>query len=152
VKNLNSFRFLKAALEHEIERQVALIESGGRGIQETRLFNPQTGENVGMRRKEHAHDYRYFPEPDMVPPPPSEAWINYIPSAMPELPAARRARFVTAYGLRDYDAEVLTLTRETGDYFEEVVRDAGDAKAAANWVTSELAGMLKAEGKTIIES
>src|SRR5579885_1635018 len=152
VKNLNSFRFLKQALDYEIERQVELLESGGRVIQETRLYNPDSGETVGMRSKEHAHDYRYFPEPDLVPLRVSEAWMNEIRSGMPELPAARRARFVAAYGLREYDAEVLTLTRATSDYFEEVARRGGDARAAANWVMGDLAAALKAEGKDIAES
>src|SRR5579885_3047240 len=152
VKNLNSFRFLKQALDYEIERQVELLESGGRVIQETRLYNPDSGETVGMRSKEDAHDYRYFPEPDLVPLRVSEAWMNEIRSGMPELPAARRARFVAAYGLREYDAEVLTLTRATSDYFEEVARRGGDARAAANWVMGDLAAALKAEGKDIAES
>src|SRR5580700_8848814 len=111
VKNLNSFRFLKLALDHEIARQVALIESGGRVMQETRLFNADTGETAGMRSKEHAHDYRYFPEPDLVPLRVSEAWLSRIRESMPELPAARRQRFIDVYGLREYDAQVLTSTR-----------------------------------------
>ena len=111
VKNLNSFRFLKMALDHEIERQVALIESGGRVLQETRLYNAETGETIGMRSKEHAHDYRYFPEPDLVPLRISEDWLAAVRARMPELPQARRKRFIESYGLRDYDAEVLTATR-----------------------------------------
>ena len=104
VKNLNSFRFLKLAVDQEIERQVGILESGGRVMQETRLFNPETGETVGMRSKEHAHDYRYFPEPDLVPLRVSEAWLSDIRARMPELPAARRARFIESFGLREYDA------------------------------------------------
>src|SRR6185503_7547927 len=107
VKNLNSFKFLKLAIDQEIERQVGIVESGGRVMQETRLFNPSTGETVGMRSKEHAHDYRYFPEPDLVPLRVSEAWRDQIRASMPELPGARRARFVENYGLREYDADVL---------------------------------------------
>ncbi|MBV8841755.1 MAG: Asp-tRNA(Asn)/Glu-tRNA(Gln) amidotransferase subunit GatB [Bryobacterales bacterium] len=152
VKNLNSFRFLKMALEHEIERQVTIVESGGKIMQETRLFNPDTGETAGMRSKEHAHDYRYFPEPDLVPLRVSEAWLGTIRESMPELPASRRARFITAYGLREYDAEVLTLTRAMGDYFEQVAQVSGNARAAANWVMGDLAGLLKAGGKDIAES
>jgi len=152
VKNLNSFKFLKMALDHEIARQVALIESGGRVMQETRLFNVDTGETVGMRSKEHAHDYRYFPEPDLVPLRVSEEWLRRIRESMPELPAARRARFIETYGLREYDAQVLTLTRAMGDYFEEVAAVAGDARAAANWVMGDLSGLLKQEGKEITES
>lgn len=152
VKNLNSFRFLKMALDHEIARQVSLIEDGGRVMQETRSFNVETGETVGMRSKEHAHDYRYFPEPDLVPLRVSEAWMASIREAMPELPAARRKRFVETYGLRDYDAQVLTSTRDVSDYFEKVATVAGDPRAAANWVMGELAGMLKQEGKEIADS
>jgi aspartyl-tRNA(Asn)/glutamyl-tRNA(Gln) amidotransferase subunit B len=152
VKNLNSFRFLKMALDHEIERQVALVEGGGRVMQETRLFNPDTGETVGMRSKEHAHDYRYFPEPDLLPLRVSDEWLNRIRESTPELPAARRARFVSSYGLREYDAEVLTLTRAIGDYFEDAAHISGDARGSANWVMGDLAGLLKAAGKEITES
>ena len=152
VKNLNSFRFLKMAVDQEIERQIGILESGGRVMQETRLFNPDTGETVGMRSKEHAHDYRYFPEPDLVPLRISEAWLSRIRESMPELPAARRRRFIESYGLREYDAEVLTSTRALGDYFEQVAEASGDARAAANWVMGELAGALKEAGKDISES
>src|SRR5579871_2505220 len=112
VKNLNSFRFLKQALDHEIERQVGVIESGGRVLQETRLYNPDSGQTVSMRSKEHAHDYRYFPEPDLPPLRIDENWLASVREKMPELPASRRRRFVESYGLREYDAEVLTATRE----------------------------------------
>jgi aspartyl-tRNA(Asn)/glutamyl-tRNA(Gln) amidotransferase subunit B len=152
VKNLNSFKFLKMALDHEIERQVALIEGGGRVMQETRLFNVDTGETVGMRSKEHAHDYRYFPEPDLAPLQVSEAWLNRIRATMPELPRARRERFIESYGLRPYDAEVLTATRALSDYFEEVAQATSDPRAAANWVMGDLAGALKEAGKEITES
>jgi aspartyl-tRNA(Asn)/glutamyl-tRNA(Gln) amidotransferase subunit B len=152
VKNLNSFRFLKMAVDQEIARQVALIESGGRVMQETRLFNVETGETVGMRSKEHAHDYRYFPEPDLVPLRVSEAWMQRIRQAAPELPASRRKRFLETHGLREYDAQVLTQTRAMSDYFEKAAAVAGDARAAANWVMGDLAGLLKQEGKEITES
>jgi aspartyl-tRNA(Asn)/glutamyl-tRNA(Gln) amidotransferase subunit B len=152
VKNLNSFRFLKMALDYEIERQVALIESGGKVIQETRLYNSDTGETVGMRSKEHAHDYRYFPEPDLVPLRISEEWRSRVQASMPELPAAKRARFVQEYGLREYDAHVLTLTRAMSDYFESAAETSGDPKTTANWVMGDLAGLLKAAGKEIGES
>jgi aspartyl-tRNA(Asn)/glutamyl-tRNA(Gln) amidotransferase subunit B len=152
VKNLNSFRFLRMALDHEIERQIVILESGGRITQETRHFNPDTGETVGLRSKEHAHDYRYFPEPDLVPLRVSEAWLDRIRESMPELPAARRARFIAAYGLREYDAGVLTLTRETGDYFEQAAKTSGDPRSTANWVMGDLAGLLKAAGKNITNS
>jgi aspartyl-tRNA(Asn)/glutamyl-tRNA(Gln) amidotransferase subunit B len=152
VKNLNSFRFLKLALDYEIARQVALIEGGGRVIQETRLYNPDTGETIGMRSKEHAHDYRYFPEPDLVPLRVSEQWLGSVRERMPELPQSRRKRFVESYGLREYDADVLTATRPLSDFFEKTAKAAGDARAAANWVMGDLAGLLKQEGKEITES
>jgi aspartyl-tRNA(Asn)/glutamyl-tRNA(Gln) amidotransferase subunit B len=152
IKNLNSFRFLKEALDYEIVRQVALIESGGAVQQETRLYDPDLGQTAGMRSKEHAHDYRYFPEPDLVPLRIGEAWLAEIRATMPELPASRRARFTGEYGLREYDAQVLTQTRALSEYFETVARESGDAKTAANWVMGDLAGALKAEGKQIGES
>ena len=152
VKNLNSFRFLKMALEHEIQRQVELVEAGGKVVQETRLYNVETGHTVGMRSKEHAHDYRYFPEPDLVPLRVSDHWFNEVKSRLPELPAARRERFVAEYNLREYDAQVLTLTRETGDYFEAAVKVSGDGRATANWVIGDLMGLLKGSGKEISNS
>ncbi len=152
VKNLNSFRFLKLALDYEIERQVELIESGGRVTQETRLYNPDSGETVSMRSKEHAHDYRYFPEPDLPPLRIGEEKLAAIAGEMPELPAARRQRFVESHGLREYDADVLTATRALGDYFERVAAASKDARAAANWVMGDLAGALKESGKEIGES
>jgi aspartyl-tRNA(Asn)/glutamyl-tRNA(Gln) amidotransferase subunit B len=152
VKNLNSFRFLKMAVDQEIERQVGILESGGRVMQETRLFNPETGETVGMRSKEHAHDYRYFPEPDLAPLRIGEEWLNRVRAGMPELPAARRARFIEAYGLREYDVGVLTATRALGDYFERAAKSAGDPRAAANWVMGDLAAALKEAGKDVSDS
>jgi aspartyl-tRNA(Asn)/glutamyl-tRNA(Gln) amidotransferase subunit B len=152
VKNLNSFRFLKLALDHEIARQVELIEAGGRVPQETRLYNPDSGETVSMRSKEHAHDYRYFPEPDLPPLRIGGEKLAAIAGSMPELPAARRQRFVESYGLREYDADVLTSTRALGDYFERVAATSSDARAAANWVMGDLAGALKESGKEIGES
>src|SRR5690349_11264681 len=115
VKNLNSFRFLREALDYEIRRQVAVLEGGGRVVQETRLYNPDTGETAGMRSKEEAHDYRYFPEPDLVPLRVSEEWQAQVQATMPELPAAKRARFLGEYGLREYDAEVLTQSRAASE-------------------------------------
>ncbi|HVO98139.1 MAG TPA: Asp-tRNA(Asn)/Glu-tRNA(Gln) amidotransferase subunit GatB [Bryobacteraceae bacterium] len=152
VKNLNSFRFLKMALDHEIERQVELIESGGRVTQETRLFNVETGETVSMRSKESAHDYRYFPEPDLVPLRVSDAWMSRIRAHVPELPASRRQRFIEEYGLTEYNAGVLTATRSAGDYFEKVATISGDARAAANWVMGDLAALLKEKDKQIADS
>ncbi len=152
VKNLNSFRFLKQALDYEIARQVALIESGGRVMQETRLYNPDTGETAAMRSKEQAHDYRYFPEPDLVPLEIGAAWRAEVKAAMPELPADKRARFIKEYGLREYDAQVLTATRAASEYYETAARVAGDPKTTAHWVMGELMGLLNAEGKQIAES
>jgi aspartyl-tRNA(Asn)/glutamyl-tRNA(Gln) amidotransferase subunit B len=150
VKNLNSFRFAKMALDYEIARQVAVLEGGGRVEQETRLYNVATGETVGMRSKEHAHDYRYFPEPDLVPLRVSEAWLEEIRATVPELPTDKRNRFVESYGLREYDAQVLTATREISDYFEKTAKAAGDPRMAANWVAGDLLGALK--GREITES
>lgn len=150
VKNLNSFRFAKMALDYEIARQVGVIESGGRVEQETRLYNVATGETVGMRSKEHAHDYRYFPEPDLVPLRVSEAWLARVRETVPELPADKRRRFVENYDLREYDAQVLTATREISEYFERAAKAAGDPRMAANWVTGDLQGALK--GREIGES
>jgi aspartyl-tRNA(Asn)/glutamyl-tRNA(Gln) amidotransferase subunit B len=149
VKNLNSFRFLKQALDYEIARQVALIESGGSVVQETRLYNPDLGETAGMRSKEHAHDYRYFPEPDLVPLRIGEKWLAEVRATMPELPARKRARFIGEYGLK-------RIRRRSADGHargERVFRDrgpvSGDPKTAANWVMGDLMGLLKAEGKEI---
>ena len=151
-KNLNSFRFLKQAIDYEVARQVAVVESGGRIHQETRLFNSETGETVGMRSKEDAHDYRYFPEPDLAPLRVSEKWLNEVRSAMPELPSVKRARFIEGYGLREYDAQVLTATRAISEYFETVAEVSGDPKQAANWVMGDFSGLLKAANKEITES
>ncbi len=152
VKNLNSFRFLKQAIEYEIARQVAIIENGGTIHQETRLFNSDSGETVGMRSKEDAHDYRYFPEPDLVPLRIGEKWREEVRAIMPELPAAKRARFIEVYGLREYDAQVLTATRAMAEYFEIVAEVSTDPKMAANWVMGDLAGLLKELNKEVAES
>lgn len=152
VKNLNSFRYLARALEYEINRQVAIRENGGRIQQETRLWNLSSGRTEPMRSKEYAHDYRYFPEPDLLPLSIEAAWLENVRREMPELPSGRKARFVKDYGLTDYDAEVLTATRSLADYFEAVARSATEAKAAANWIQTELLGALKDTGKDIHES
>ncbi len=143
VKNLNSFRFLKQAVDYEIARQVAIVEGGGKIHQETRLFNSNEGITVGMRSKENAHDYRYFPEPDLVPLRIGQAWRDEVSASLPELPQEKRARFTGEYGLRDTDAQVLTSTRALSAYFEKVSEAAGDPKAAANWVMGDLLGALK---------
>ena len=152
IKNVNSFRFLKQAVDYEIARQVALIDSGGRVMQETRLFDPETGETAGMRSKEHAHDYRYFPEPDLVPLEVGEAWLAGIAASVPELPARKWARFLHQLGLSEYDAEVLTATRAIAEYYETAAAVSGEPKTAANWVMGDLMGLLKAEGKEISDS
>jgi len=152
VKNLNSFRFLKQAIEYEIARQVAILETGGTIHQETRLYNPDSGETAGMRSKEDAHDYRYFPEPDLVPLRVGEKWRAEVRAAMPELPQAKRARFIEVYGLREYDAEVLTSTRALAEYYEVVAEVSTDPKIAANWVMGDLSGLLKAAGRDIADS
>jgi aspartyl-tRNA(Asn)/glutamyl-tRNA(Gln) amidotransferase subunit B len=148
VKNVNSFRFIKQALEYEIERQVELIESGGKVVQETRLYNSAEGKTYSMRSKEQAHDYRYFPEPDLLPLVVDSAWQAKIKSTLPELPEARRARMVKDYGITEQDAGVLTMTRTRADQFEEAAKHAGSktAKRVANLVQSELMGRLKAKG------
>jgi aspartyl-tRNA(Asn)/glutamyl-tRNA(Gln) amidotransferase subunit B len=148
VKNLNSFRYLARALEYEIERQIGVIEQGGTVTQETRLWNLGTGRTEPMRSKEHAHDYRYFPEPDLLPVGISREWEAEILGAMPELPAARRARFAEAYGLTGYDARVLCATRELADYFEAVTAAGAAAKTASNWIQGELLRRLKETGET----
>jgi len=140
IKNLNSFRFLKEAIEYEIARQVGVVESGGRIVQETRLYDPDAGVTVSMREKESAHDYRYFPEPDLIPVMIPEALLT---AELAELPSVKRARYVAELGLSEYDADVLTATRATGEYFEKAASAAGDAKAAANWVMGDLAAALK---------
>jgi len=152
VKNLNSFRYLEHALEYEIDRQVQLIESGGQVTQETRLWNVPAGRTEPMRSKEFAHDYRYFPEPDLLPVCVSEAMTALVRQEMPELPAARRARFVSEHGITPYDAGVLTATRELADYFEQTVRAGAAAKTAANWIQTELLRRLNAAGEEIAAS
>jgi aspartyl-tRNA(Asn)/glutamyl-tRNA(Gln) amidotransferase subunit B len=152
VKNVNSFRFVKQALEYEILRQVAVLEGGGTITQETRLWNVERGETVSMRSKEQAHDYRYFPEPDLVPLRVSEKWLNELVATMKSTPAQLRKRFVEQYGIREYDAQVLTQTREMADFYELVVERSGDGKLSANWLTGDLAGLLKADGKEVTES
>jgi aspartyl-tRNA(Asn)/glutamyl-tRNA(Gln) amidotransferase subunit B len=152
VKNLNSFRFLQRALEHEIERQIGVIESGGKIPQETRLYNSASGRTEPMRSKEFAHDYRYFPDPDLLPVHVSAKLQEQVRTEMPELPAARRARFIGAFGLTAYDAGVLTASRALAGYFEAAVRAGAPAKAAANWISTELLGRLNETGKEIGDS
>jgi aspartyl-tRNA(Asn)/glutamyl-tRNA(Gln) amidotransferase subunit B len=149
VKNLNSFRFLQKALDYEIERHIGVLESGGRLFQETRLWNQAEGHTVSMRSKEKAHDYRYFPEPDLLPVHISAAWREEVRRSLPELPEAKRTRFVTSYGITPYDAEVLASSQALADYFESVVNAGAPGKAAANWMQTELLRYLKNSGKEI---
>ncbi|MEQ1440196.1 Asp-tRNA(Asn)/Glu-tRNA(Gln) amidotransferase subunit GatB [Fontimonas sp. SYSU GA230001] len=149
-KNVNSFRFVEKAIEYEIERQIEVIESGGKVVQETRLFNPDTGETRAMRSKEEAMDYRYFPDPDLLPVVVGTAEIERIRATMPELPEAKKTRFMTQYGLSKYDATVLTGEAALADYYEAVVKTSGaDAKLCANWVSGDLLGALNKLGKDI---
>jgi len=151
VKNLNSFRYLSHALEYEIERQIELLESGGTVVQETRLWNVAAGRTEPMRSKEFAHDYRYFPDPDLLPVSISPARIEEVRRSMPELPDAKVARFLRDYSLTPYDAGVLTATRSLADYFEAAVRAGAPAKAASNWIAVELLRRLNDAGKGIAE-
>ena len=151
LKNLNSFRHVQKALEYEIARQVDLVTGGGRVDHETRLWDVANGRTVSMRGKEEAHDYRYFPEPDLPPLMLEEDWIEEIRRTLPELPEARRQRFVRDYGLPEYDASVLTTSRELGDYFEATARASGNAKAASNWIMGTLMARMNDTGVSIGE-
>ena len=151
VKNLNSFRYLEKALAFEIERQIDLLEGGGRVMQETRLWDSAAGRTLSMRSKEEAHDYRYFPEPDLPPLVVDHARIAAVKQTMPELPEARRQRFVAAYGLPAYDAGVLTASAGLADYFERVAAASGNAKAASNWVMGELLRTMKERGLDVAQ-
>jgi aspartyl-tRNA(Asn)/glutamyl-tRNA(Gln) amidotransferase subunit B len=151
VKNVNSFRYLQKAIEYEIERQIEVLDSGGRVSQETRLFDSSTGRTHSMRSKEEAHDYRYFPEPDLLPLVVDAARVERVRASMPELPEARRRRFVAAYGIPEYDAGVLTQSSALADYFEEVATRAGNPKAASNWIMGELLRTLKERGMSITD-
>ncbi|HEY7839802.1 MAG TPA: Asp-tRNA(Asn)/Glu-tRNA(Gln) amidotransferase subunit GatB [Terriglobales bacterium] len=146
VKNLNSFRYLQRALEYEIGRQAEVLRGGGRILQETRLFHPADSTTASMRSKEQAHDYRYFPEPDLAPLVIDAAWRAAITAALPELPEAKRARLQSAYGLTAYDAQVLAASRALADYFEQAAAGAANPKAIANWVMGDLQAALKAAG------
>ncbi len=151
IKNVNSIRFIGQAVEHEARRQIDLIEDGGKIVQETRLFDPAKGETRAMRSKEEAHDYRYFPDPDLLPLEMAPALVADLKAQLPELPDQKKARFMRDYGLAAYDADVLTAEHAAAAYFEDVARGR-DPKAAANWVINELAGRLNKEGKDILVS
>jgi aspartyl-tRNA(Asn)/glutamyl-tRNA(Gln) amidotransferase subunit B len=146
IKNLNSFRFLQKSLEYEIERQAQVLDEGGKISQETRLWNTSQNRTESMRSKEQAHDYRYFPEPDLLPLIVSEKWQAEIRATIPELPDAKRARLIEQYNLNGYDADVLTDSQELADYYESVAKASPDAKMAANWVMVELMGALNGAG------
>jgi aspartyl-tRNA(Asn)/glutamyl-tRNA(Gln) amidotransferase subunit B len=150
IKNLNSFRFVEKAINFEVERQIEILEGGGKVVQETRLYDPDKGETRSMRSKEEANDYRYFPDPDLLPVELDEAFISGVRSSLPELPDQKAERFSSQYGLSAYDAGVLTASRELASYYEEVVREVpGEPKLAANWVMGELAAALNKEGLEI---
>ncbi|MEZ5555935.1 Asp-tRNA(Asn)/Glu-tRNA(Gln) amidotransferase subunit GatB [Haliea sp.] len=152
IKNVNSFRFVEKAIHHEIERQADILEAGGQVVQETRLYDAERDETRSMRSKEVANDYRYFPEPDLLPVVIEQSWVDSIRASLPELPAAKRERFIADYGLSAYDATVLAAERPLADFYEAVVKHCGDAKIAANWVQVELLGQLNRSDLTLNES
>jgi len=152
IKNINSFRFVEKAINHEVQRQQDLIEDGGRVIQETRLYDADKDETRSMRSKEVANDYRYFPEPDLLPVVIDDAYVAAVKANLPELPDTRKARFISSYKLSDYDAGVLVASREMADYFETVATGTGDAKMAANWVSQDLLGLLNKNNWEISDS
>jgi len=149
IKNVNSFKFVKQAIEYEIQRQIDLIEDGGTVVQETRLFDPNSGTTRSMRGKEEAHDYRYFPDPDLVPLVIDEDWIQRARKELPELPEHKRQRFITEFGVSEYDAEVLTAGRALSEYFEECIAFHHNAKAVSNWIMGEVTRALNDSGKEI---
>jgi aspartyl-tRNA(Asn)/glutamyl-tRNA(Gln) amidotransferase subunit B len=152
IKNVNSFRFIEKAINSEIQRQIELIEDGGKVIQQTRLYDPNTNETRAMRSKEEANDYRYFPDPDLLPVVIEDAFLEATRATLPELPPQKRERFQSQFGLSLYDASVLASSREQADYFEQVAGISGDAKLAANWVMVELGSLLNKLGVEIDES
>ncbi|MEE2608515.1 MAG: Asp-tRNA(Asn)/Glu-tRNA(Gln) amidotransferase subunit GatB [Pseudomonadota bacterium] len=152
IKNINSFRFVEKAINYEVQRQQDIIQDGGRIVQETRLYDAHRDETRTMRSKEVANDYRYFPEPDLLPIVIDQAFVNSIRATLPELPDAKKTRFAKEFGLNDYDASVLTNNRDMADYFECVAKSSGDAKLAANWVSGELQALLKKNNWEIKES
>ena len=152
LKNLNSFKFVEKALAYEINRQIRVISENGEVIQETRLWDTDKNRTISMRGKEEAHDYRYFPDPDLVPLQIDDAWVAAIKADLPELPDQRKTRFMDQFDLPAYDADVLTASRELADYFEACVKEVADPKLVSNWVMGNLLGLLNAEGKTIEES
>jgi len=152
LKNLNSFKYVESAIAYEIKRQKAVIADGREVVQETRLWDSAKNRSHSMRGKEEAHDYRYFPDPDLVPLVIDDEWIASVRQSLPELPEARKERFVSEYELPLYDAEILTSAKELADYFEDCVRQINNPKMVSNWVMGTLLGLLKAEDKTIEDS
>ena len=152
IKNINSFRFVEKAINYEVQRQQEVIQDGSRVVQETRLYDAELNETRSMRSKEVANDYRYFPEPDLLPIVIDQAFIDSIRETLPELPDAKKARFVKEFGLNDYDATVITNNRDMAEYFESVTRDSGDAKLAANWITGDLQALLNKNNWEITET
>lgn len=152
IKNVNSFRFIERAINHEIERQIELIEDGGVVVQETRLYDPSKDETRSMRSKEEANDYRYFPCPDLLPVIIERSYLEQLKTSLPELPTQKRERFQSEFGLSAYDADVLSASREMADYFEQVERLCGDAKLAANWVMGDLSSLLNKDNLEISQS
>lgn len=152
IKNVNSFRFVEKAIHHEVERQADILESGGKVVQETRLYDADRDETRSMRSKEVANDYRYFPEPDLLPVVIEQSWVDSIRASLPELPAVRRERFIADYGLGAYDATVLAAERPLAEFYEAVAQGCGDAKIAANWVQVELLGQLNRNDLQLSES
>ncbi len=152
LKNINSFRFVERAINFEVERQIDVLEGGGEIIQETRLYDPDKNETRSMRSKEEAMDYRYFPDPDLLPVAINDETIASVEKTMPELPSAKKARFEKEFALSDYDASILTGDKDLADYFETVVKTSAQAKLSANWVISELSGRLNKEDRDITDS
>ncbi|MCP4346322.1 MAG: Asp-tRNA(Asn)/Glu-tRNA(Gln) amidotransferase subunit GatB [Desulfobacterales bacterium] len=152
LKNLNSFKHVEKAIHYEINRQLEIIGDGGHVVQETRLWNPDKNITTSMRSKEEAHDYRYFPDPDLLPLVVDDDWINRVKTTLPELPDEKRERFIKEFSLPYYDAEILTSSRDIAEYFEECLKEFHNPKQVSNWIMSSLLGLLNAEGKTIEDS
>jgi len=151
LKNMNSFKFVKEAIDYEIQRQVDLIESGGKVVQETRLFDSTKGITASMRSKEEAHDYRYLPDPDLLPLMVTDELVKETAATLPELPRAKRERFVSEYAIPDYDAGVLTASRALADYYEQTVKETGEPKLSSNWIMGELLRLLNEEGRSVTD-
>lgn len=152
LKNINSFRFVEKAIDYEIGRQIDLVEQGQKVVQETRLYDPDKNRTMSMRSKEEAHDYRYFPDPDLLPLKVDRAWVEKVKTGLPELPLQKLRRFVTQYQIPEYDAQILTQTRPLSEFYEGVVKKSGNAKAASNWIMGDLMRILNEQKKEITQS